>query len=68
MAEMRESNKVVWDKGNGIGEMKVKLNVDCSEALKGLKAIRREAEKASKALEKLKKIQEESYEVKVSIE
>jgi DNA integrity scanning protein DisA with diadenylate cyclase activity len=42
MAEMRESNKLV-----------VKVDVDVSDALKGLKALRREANKALKAIEKL---------------
>jgi DNA integrity scanning protein DisA with diadenylate cyclase activity len=42
MAEMRESNKLV-----------VKVDVDVSDALKGLKALRREANKTLKALEKL---------------
>ncbi|WP_157778129.1 hypothetical protein [Parageobacillus thermoglucosidasius] len=44
MAEMRESNKLV-----------VKVDVDVSDALKGLKALRREANKTLKALEKLQR-------------
>ena len=42
MAEMREPNKLV-----------VKVDVDVSDALKGLKALRREANKTLKALEKV---------------
>jgi hypothetical protein len=42
MAEMRESNKMV-----------VKVDVDVSDALKGLKALRREANETLKALQKL---------------
>lgn len=45
MAEMRESNK------RSIGQLTV--NIDCSAALKGLKAITREAKKATEALKAL---------------
>ncbi|SDM17623.1 hypothetical protein [Bacillus sp. OK048] len=44
MAEKRESNA---------GELKVKIDVDCSEALKGLKAVTRAAKKATAALKEL---------------
>jgi aspartate/methionine/tyrosine aminotransferase len=47
MAEMRESNKLV-----------VKVDVDVSDALKGLKALRREANKTLKALENVREAQE----------
>jgi 23S rRNA G2069 N7-methylase RlmK/C1962 C5-methylase RlmI len=47
MAEMRESNKLV-----------VKVDVDVSDALKGLKALKREANKTLKALEKVREAQE----------
>jgi DNA-directed RNA polymerase subunit L len=47
MAEVRESNKLV-----------VKVDVDVSDALKGLKALRREANKTLKALEKVKEATE----------
>ena len=47
MAEMRESNKLV-----------VKVDVDVSDALKGLKALRREANKTVKALEKVLELKE----------
>lgn len=47
MAEMRESNKLV-----------VKVDVDVSDALKGLKALRREANKTLKALEKVREATE----------
>jgi hypothetical protein len=47
MAEMRESNKLV-----------VKVDVDVSDALKGLKVLRREANKTLKALEKVREAQE----------
>ncbi|MGM0807502.1 MAG: hypothetical protein ACQET8_22615 [Bacillota bacterium] len=51
MAEMRESNK----------GLSLKVDVDCSEALVGLKALRREAEKTRKELEELKKVQENGF-------
>lgn len=44
MAEERESNP---------RESKFKLDVDCEDALKGLKAITREAKKATEALKEL---------------
>ena len=47
MAEMRESNKLI-----------VKVDVDVSDALKGLKALRRETNKTVKALEKVLKLKE----------
>jgi hypothetical protein len=47
MAGMRESNKLV-----------VKVDVDVSDALKGLKALRREANKTLKALEKVQEATE----------
>jgi hypothetical protein len=47
MAEMRESNGLV-----------VKVDVDVSDALKGLKALRREANKTLKALEKVREVKE----------
>ncbi|MCM3665522.1 hypothetical protein M3204_13980 [Mesobacillus subterraneus] len=45
MADMRESNK------RSIGQLTV--DIDCSDALKGLKAITREAKKATEALKEL---------------
>lgn len=36
-----------------VGEISVKVDVDCSEALVGLKAIQREAREAAKALKEL---------------
>jgi hypothetical protein len=51
MAEMRESNKLV-----------VKVDVDVSDALKGLKALRREANKTLKALEK---VQQKANEINI---
>jgi hypothetical protein len=45
MAQMRESNK--------LGGLKVKVDVDVSDGLKGLKALRREANKALQILEKI---------------
>jgi D-serine deaminase-like pyridoxal phosphate-dependent protein len=47
MAEMRESNK--------LGKLTVKVDVDVSDALKGLKALRREANKTLKVLEEIDK-------------
>jgi hypothetical protein len=44
MAEKRESN---------ISALKVKVDVDCSEALKGLKALTRAAKRATAALKEL---------------
>ncbi|WML44076.1 hypothetical protein [Neobacillus sp. PS3-40] len=48
MAEMRESNT-----------KSIKLDIDCSEALKGLKAIQREARKATTSLKELVEQQKE---------
>ena len=42
-----------------IGEMNVKVNVDVSEAIRGLKAIQREAKKATQALAELKAMSDE---------
>lgn len=50
MAEMRESNK--------LGGLTVKVDIDVSDALKGLKALRREANKTLKALEKVRETTE----------
>jgi hypothetical protein len=47
MAEKRESN-----------DLSVKVNVDCSEALTGLKAVTRESKKATAALKELEDQQE----------
>lgn len=41
-----------------IGELSVKVNVDVSEAISGLKAVQREAKKATQALAELKAAQE----------
>jgi hypothetical protein len=46
MAEKRESNNLY-----------VKVNVDCTEALTGLKAVAREAKKATAALKELEEQQ-----------
>ena len=40
-----------------VGELHVKVNVDVSEALTGLKAIQREARDAAKALRELEEVQ-----------
>jgi hypothetical protein len=56
MAEMRESNKELVEGRDYIkplSGLNIKVNVDCSEALKGLKAITREAKKATAALKEL---------------
>jgi hypothetical protein len=50
MAEMRESGK--------LSELTIKVDIDVSDALKGLKALRREANKTLKALEKVREAQE----------
>jgi hypothetical protein len=49
MAEERESNK------SNIGTISV--DIDCSDALKGLKAVTREAKKATSALQELEEQQ-----------
>jgi phage-related minor tail protein len=41
-----------------ISELSVKVNVDVSEAISGLKAVQREAKKATQALAELKAAQE----------
>ncbi|WJQ07642.1 hypothetical protein QT235_03015 [Geobacillus stearothermophilus] len=51
MAEMRESNK-----------LGVKVDVDVSDALKGLKVLRREANKTLKVLEK---VQQKANEINI---
>jgi D-serine deaminase-like pyridoxal phosphate-dependent protein len=48
MAEKRESNK-----SSGT----ISVDIDCSEALKGLKAVTREAKKATSALQELEEQQ-----------
>jgi hypothetical protein len=48
MAEMCESNSI------NLG--KVTVDIDCSEALKGLKAVTREAKKATQALKEFEDI------------
>ncbi|MEK4384179.1 hypothetical protein NSS70_20475 [Aeribacillus sp. FSL K6-2848] len=53
MAEMRESNK--------LGGLKVKVDVDVSDGLKGLKALRREANKALQILEKIEQKHREFF-------
>lgn len=52
MAEMRESNK-----------LGVKVDVDVSDALKGLKALKREANEALKILQQLAKFLDENEDV-----
>ena len=47
MAETREPNK--------LSELKIKVDIDVSDALKGLKALRREVNKTLKALEGIDK-------------
>jgi hypothetical protein len=49
MAEKRESNK--GSSGT------ISVDIDCSEALKGLKAVTREAKKATSALQELEEQQ-----------
>lgn len=41
-----------------IGELSVKVNVDVSEAISGLKAVQREVKKATQALAEFKSAQE----------
>ncbi|UYL94034.1 hypothetical protein PK36_gp60 [Geobacillus phage vB_GthS_PK3.6] len=53
MAEMREPNK--------LGGLKVKVDVDVSDGLKGLKALRREANKALQILEKIEQKHRELF-------
>lgn len=48
MAEQRESNS---------NSLKVKIDVDCADALKGLKAVTREAKNATAALKELEEQQ-----------
>jgi hypothetical protein len=44
-----------------IGQLHVKVNVDVSEALTGLKALQREAKRATQALRELDEAQKETY-------
>jgi hypothetical protein len=57
MADKRESN---------ISQLKVKVSVDCSEALKGLKAITRAAKRATAALKELEEQQNNMHGVSVT--
>ncbi|MEW5321324.1 hypothetical protein V2J23_04050 [Geobacillus thermoleovorans] len=57
MAEMRESNK------RSVGTLTVDVDVDVSEALKGLKALKREANEALKVLQQLAKFLDENEDV-----
>jgi hypothetical protein len=60
MAEKRESNIKGIDMANGkdFSALRVKLDLDCSEALKGLKAVTREAKRATAALDEFEKTKE----------
>jgi hypothetical protein len=67
MAEKRESNvlSITSDAGTlGLSEkgLSIHLNVDCSEALTGLKAVTREAKKATAALKELEEQQKKNKE------
>ncbi|WP_066316930.1 hypothetical protein [Bacillus sp. FJAT-29814] len=55
MAEKRESNKEKYPEAVKplSNSLKVKLELDCTEALKGLKAVTRAAKKATAALKEL---------------
>ncbi|NEY99253.1 hypothetical protein [Heyndrickxia shackletonii] len=57
MAEKRESNN---------GSLEVKVDVDCTEALKGLKAITRAAKKATAALKELEEQQNKLSGISIS--
>jgi hypothetical protein len=57
MAEKRESS---------INSLNVKVKVDCSEALKGLKAVTRAAKKATAALKELEEQQNKLHGISVS--
>ncbi|MDF2534398.1 MAG: hypothetical protein K0R18_555 [Bacillales bacterium] len=51
MADERESNK------NLISKQSIKIDIDCSDALKGLKAVTREAKNATSALKEFEEQQ-----------
>ncbi|TGA95534.1 hypothetical protein E4665_17890 [Sporolactobacillus shoreae] len=59
MDEYLKCQEVAYKKaevlGKPISELTVKVNIDCSDALKGLKAVQREAKKATQALKELDK-------------
>ncbi|MFJ5713128.1 hypothetical protein [Neobacillus sp. NPDC093127] len=59
MDEKRESNA---------GELKVKIDVDCSEALKGLKAVTRAAKKATAALKELDDAQRKVSSISITVD
>jgi hypothetical protein len=59
MAEKRESN---------INSLNVKVNVDCSEALKGLKAVTRAAKKATAALKELDEVQRKVSSISITLD
>jgi hypothetical protein len=59
MAEERESNA---------GELKVKIDVDCADALKGLKAVTRAAKKATDALKELDEVQRKVSSISITVD
>lgn len=65
MADEKESCAVMEQAASRMGEVTMKMGIDVSDALKGLKAVQREARKATVALkefeEKQKEMSQELY-------
>jgi hypothetical protein len=54
---LKETMNMADNQSRGIGSLNVKVNVDVSEALTGLKALQREAKKATQVLKELEAAQ-----------
>jgi hypothetical protein len=76
MAEKRESNESLGTIREGeavvplknISSLKVKLELDCAEALKGLKAVTRAAKKATAALKELDDAQRNVSSISITLD
>lgn len=60
MAEEKNNREVVVEKAKEFGTLTMKVSLDVSEALTGLKAIQREAREATKALRQLESYYEQA--------
>jgi hypothetical protein len=77
MAEKRESNDsylitkdggVSYPSGNDSKGISIAVNIDCNEALTGLKAITREAKKATAALKELEAQQKKNKGIAITLD
>lgn len=67
--EEQEPKILGIDKANGkdLSALTIKVDVDCSDALKGLKAVTREVKKVSAALEELDRLKEHTKAIGISV-